>query len=79
MNSPKSRLNIIVKMIPTAATEVTFGSRIPIRHQVAPRSRELSIWASTMARTSCGTVATTNIPKVLSIAFQKSLSCISSL
>ena len=66
-------------MMPTAATEVTFGSRIPIRHKVAPRSRELSICASTMASTSCGTVARTNIAKVLSIAFQKSLSCMSSV
>jgi hypothetical protein len=51
--------------MPTVATEVMFGTRMPIRIAVRARSRLLSQLASSSASSSCGTVATKNSPNVL--------------
>ena len=72
LTTPKSRWNSIAKTMPTAATEVTFGTKMAIRKNVRPRSRvRLSRLARNSARISCGTVATRNMPSVLTVAFQK--------
>ena len=58
------------KTIPTAATEVIFGSRTPIRNAVRKRIFLLSQFASSSASINCGTVPITNSPKVTNMAFQ---------
>ena len=69
--TPKSRWNSVPKTMPTAATEVTFGTRIDIRKNVRQRSPRLSMFARTSASMSCGIVARRNMPTVLKTAFQK--------
>ena len=68
---PKSRAKISVKMMLTAATDVTLGMSTPSRKNVRARSRRLRIEASPRASSSCGAVASTNMPRVLRTAFQK--------
>ena len=63
---PASRSKIWLNTMPTAATEVTIGSSTPIRRNVRPRSFWLSRLARTSANSSCGTVASTSMPTVLS-------------
>ena len=46
----------------------------PSARSVRARSRWLSSWARTSASSSCGTVASTKMPRVLTSAFQKSSS-----
>ncbi|MFC6929898.1 hypothetical protein ACFQHO_05760 [Actinomadura yumaensis] len=60
--------------IATAAVEVTSGATIPIRKNVAARIRRFSAFATSSATSSCGTVETAKIPRVLTAACQKSAS-----
>src|SRR5215831_6176863 len=69
--TPKSRWNKVPNTIATAATEVTLGTSTVMRRNVRAFSGRFSRLARNSARANCGTVATTNIPKVFSTAFQK--------
>jgi len=69
--TPVSREKIIAKMMPTAATDVTVGSKIPSRQNVRMRRLRSSRAASPRASMICGTVARTNIPRVLTSALRK--------
>ena len=68
-----------MKISATATSEVTCGSRMPIRKNVRPRSFVFRRCASPSASRSCGTVESTQIASVFSTAFQKYESWMSAL
>ena len=59
------------KMIATATGETTNGRRMPIRHQVRPRSCVSSSAARTTAITICGPEDSTKMLSVLTVCLRK--------
>ena len=69
---PNSRPKSIAKTIATAAVEVMFGIEMAIRqHGPAAQPPVQQRWPASSASSSCGTVESTKMPKVLTTAFQK--------
>jgi hypothetical protein len=69
----------LAKMMPMATRLAAYGSRMPTRQPVAPRSRAPSSAARSIAMMSCGTLESRKMLIVFVSAFQNCASAKSSL